>query len=251
MTDFTIINLARSIHLNHYIKSSNVSGQTKLSSKITKDWQVEASDHNCEPEVLVSEESNEKIDAVDFSNHSNSIAYELKVSGNNCSHEFYKDLCKILTFNLNNERQISTFVFISEHKGIVSLRKRLDNRFKKMIQDTHGLSIELFSLLKNDGNIAKLFLPEPTSWGFRGDPYLWEDLMNFFIGTPVPEKASDLKFMMEESITKLTNHSIQEEDKFFVEKYNHYGMSSGQVSSDFWNREAIPLILSRYEELKG
>jgi hypothetical protein len=93
----------------------------------------------------VSPENNERIDIVDFDNN---VAYELKVSGKNTHHEFYKDLIKILTYNEYQkvESKISKLVFISESQGIKSLSGRLDSNFLQMLQSTHEISIELYSI---------------------------------------------------------------------------------------------------------
>ena len=82
---------------------------------------------------------------MDFSTYT---AYELKVSGKNTHHEFYKDLIKVLTFNeyQNTNEKISKLVFISEDIGIKSLKGRLDNRFVTLLKNAHGLSVELVGI---------------------------------------------------------------------------------------------------------
>ncbi len=69
----------------------------------------------------------EKIDIIDTSEN---VAYELKVSGNNTHHEFYKELVKVLTYNgyNSNKNRLKKLVIISETKGIESLRNRLDEK---------------------------------------------------------------------------------------------------------------------------
>ena len=100
----------------------NVSEHTKSAQKITKEWQETVKIANViKPEVQICSNANEKIDVVDFDRK---IAYELKVSGKNVEHEFYKDIFKVLTFNNNNSgKELSTFVFISEEEGINKLER--------------------------------------------------------------------------------------------------------------------------------
>jgi hypothetical protein len=80
--------------------------------------------------------------------HSTNTAYELKVSGKNTHHEFYKDLVKVLTYNEYQaaKLRIGKLVFISESAGIKSLTGRLDRKFITMLRKNHGLTIELVGI---------------------------------------------------------------------------------------------------------
>jgi len=99
-----------------------ISEKTKSAQKIGKKWQERLkSDPKFSIEVSISNDSKEKIDVVDTDN---GIAYELKVSGKNVKHEFYKDAFKVLVYNeKNKDEAVSTFVFISEKDGINRLEK--------------------------------------------------------------------------------------------------------------------------------
>ncbi len=71
-------------------------------------------------------------------------AYELKVSGKNCHHEFYKDLIKVITYNLYHKgNELKKLIFISEDFGIEKLKGRLDDKLKEEIIDKHGITIIL------------------------------------------------------------------------------------------------------------
>jgi hypothetical protein len=137
-----IIKVVKDTHKKYRQKDTSVSKHTKSALVITKEWQNIVCTNNdfIGAEEKVSNDNNEKIDIVDFKNQT---AYELKVSGKNPHHEFYKDLVKVLTYNLNKEKKLKKFIFITEGEGIDSLQKRLDDKFLKMIEDTHKISIEL------------------------------------------------------------------------------------------------------------
>lgn len=45
---------------------------------------------------------------------------------------------------------------------------------------------------------------------------------------------------------ELTGESLEGDDPVFVEKYKHGGMSSGQVSREFWRDSALPLLMLRH-----
>jgi hypothetical protein len=140
-----IIDALREIHAKHRLGDGDVSAHTKSAQVITKEWQKTVCSGSIQAEVKVSPVSNERIDIVDLSKHE---AYELKVSGKNTHHEFYKDLIKVLTYNEyaeSNER-LNKLIFISELNGIKSLEGRLDEKILSMLENTHGLSIELVGI---------------------------------------------------------------------------------------------------------
>ncbi len=122
-----------------------MSAHTRSAITITKEWQDAVCNKTIRSEVKVlSPSNNEKIDIVDCTNRT---AYELKVSGKNAHHEFFKDLVKALTYNINHEEnQLQKLVFISEDGGIKSLEKRIDPKFLEMIEKSHKLSVELISI---------------------------------------------------------------------------------------------------------
>jgi len=140
-----IIAALKEIHAKHRLSEGDVSAHTKSAQIITKEWQASVCNESILSEVPVSPENAEKIDLVDITNH---VAFELKVSGNNTHHEFYKDLIKVLTYNeyQNNNNKLIKLVFISESKGIKSLSNRLDTKFLTMLKNTHRLSVELISI---------------------------------------------------------------------------------------------------------
>jgi len=140
-----IIEELRNIHRNYRLEKATVSQHTKSAQLVTKEWQKKVCHGPIEAEVRVSENNNEKIDVVD---HETLTAYELKVSGKNPHHEFYKDIMKVLTFNeyQTPENRLMKFVFITEKDGIKSLEKRIDSKLINLIQTNHNVQIEMISL---------------------------------------------------------------------------------------------------------
>lgn len=135
----------RAIHKKYRLQEGDVSSHTKSALRITLEWQQAVCKGLVKSEVKVSPENNERIDVVDSETNT---AYELKVSGKNTHHEFYKDLVKVLTYNEYQEAQnkIKKLIFISELSGISLLKARLDSKFIQMLLGNHRLSIELISL---------------------------------------------------------------------------------------------------------
>jgi molybdenum cofactor cytidylyltransferase len=53
--------------------------------------------------------------------------------------------------------------------------------------------------------------------------------------------------IIEEAFEALTGHTLSHPDPFYVERYNHGGMSSGCVCPKFWRDTAVPLLLARHD----
>lgn len=96
-------------------------------------------------------------------------------------------------------------------------------------------------------NIADLFVKEPVQWGLRGDPWLWDEMRIHFHNMPLPETAVELRGLLEKAYEVLTEHSLNDEQPFCVERFKRGGMSSGFVSPRFWLETAVPLLLGRWE----
>ncbi len=91
-----------------------------------------------------------------------------------------------------------------------------------------------------------LFDPAPTSWGLRGDPFLWKEMKDLLNGKSwknIQDLENDLKILFKE----LTGGSLDSDEFIHIPRYAHGGMSSGGVSTKFWREKGIPLILSRFD----
>jgi hypothetical protein len=96
-------------------------------------------------------------------------------------------------------------------------------------------------------HMSDLFKPEPVQWGFRGDPYLWEEMVSVLADTPLPATETHLNELLEEVFARLVGVPLNVQVSYvFVERYSHGGMSSGKVSFAFW-RKFFSLLRSRYQ----
>ena len=95
--------------------------------------------------------------------------------------------------------------------------------------------------------ISDLFNPRPWQWGFRGDPYLWDEMKHSFDGIPLPTSKSELEAELAAAYEKLTGYPIERTEHFRVERYPQSGMSGGGISPSFWQETGFPLLLSRFE----
>jgi hypothetical protein len=96
--------------------------------------------------------------------------------------------------------------------------------------------------------LGQLFAEEPMPWGLRGDPYLWRAMAEQFADTALPASAEALEQLIVEAFARLTGKPLSTPGHFFVEPFAHGGLSSGQVSTDFWRHSALPLLRARWAE---
>jgi hypothetical protein len=94
--------------------------------------------------------------------------------------------------------------------------------------------------------IGALLEEEPIQWGLRGDPYLWREMRQRFADAPLPGTVEELIALVEQEFAVLTGHQVSEPEHFYIERYNHGGMSGGGISPEFWRERALPLLVARY-----
>ena len=100
--------------------------------------------------------------------------------------------------------------------------------------------------MSRDIRLSTLFENEPAQWGLRGDPYLWRDMKDAALSYPWPATDVELIAILEDMFAELTGESLEGDGPLFVKKFAHGGMSSGQVSREFWRNSAFPLLLLRH-----
>lgn len=101
-----------------------------------------------------------------------------------------------------------------------------------------------------DRTIGSLFEKDPTQWGLRGDPHLWREMGERFAGVLAPDTADELVAVVEKEFEVLTGHPMSETAAyFFLEHFNHGGMSGGCICPAFWREQALPLLIQRYQTL--
>jgi hypothetical protein len=94
--------------------------------------------------------------------------------------------------------------------------------------------------------IADLFQETPKQWGLRGDPYLWQEMQNYFAQTPLPHSGEQLEQLLTQAFETLTGQPITSEKFIAVDRFPRGGMSGGMVSPAFWRETAVPLLCERY-----
>ena len=131
---------------------------------------------------------------------------------------------------------------VSEEAGKLA-RLRID--FNKQSK----FEIIQYDRITSKTTLSNLFGDEPLGYGLRGDPGLWKELEEKYLN--FQWKTEDQIFEeLKGEIENILETPIDEPKMIFLKKFSKGGMSSGQVSTIFWLRFGIPLIIGRYKELK-
>ena len=142
MMEYTddIVEAAREAHKRHWISTSDESTGDKQATAVTKAWQDSVASDQIKREVQITKDLNEKIDVIDFLT---ATAYEMKVSGKNPQHEFYKDIFKVIIYNQFNDKKIKHLVFLTEKDGAAKLTKGLGKAVIESATQYNLLSIKI------------------------------------------------------------------------------------------------------------
>lgn len=138
MKNDNIIRTAVVAHKQYWRATSNESEGDRQATNVTKAWQQNVESPRIKCEVPIGDNLKEKIDVVDLST---AIAYELKVSGKNPQHEFYKDIFKVVVYNQNNKEKIKSLVFLTEQVGTDKLNRGLG---KAVTNSSKQLGINIY-----------------------------------------------------------------------------------------------------------
>ena len=126
-----VIEAARAAHEKHWRSTSDESTGDKQASQVTKVWQSAVKSEDVQVEVSIADDLNERIDVVDFST---ATAYEMKVSGKNPHHEFYRDIFKVVVYNQRYpDKKLERLVFLTEGCGVKKLNGGLGEAVQAII----------------------------------------------------------------------------------------------------------------------
>lgn len=113
----------------------------------------------------------------------------------------------------------------------------------------HAQVLRQFPPETADDSIGRLFHRVPTSWGFRGDPYLWRALRAHFAMTPLPPDSRELESLIRSAAEAMIGASLVHiEDALYVPEFDPgYGMSAGGVSRLWWNNTGFRILIDHFE----
>ena len=100
-----------------------------------------------------------------------------------------------------------------------------------------------------DSFVSKIFEVRPEQWGLRGDPYLWDDMEEFFSRYTIPFLEERFVEEFLSTYEMFTGKPLDNQDNIYIAEYSHGGMSSGRIDPSFWKEKALPLLLKRLIKL--
>ncbi|WP_242945205.1 hypothetical protein [Oribacterium sp. C9] len=100
-------------------------------------------------------------------------------------------------------------------------------------------------------DLSLIFENKPKQWGLRGDPYLWDEMKDVFAGKTTDITERDLADEICEYYEKAVGEPLKYGSMVYVERFAHGGMSSGQVSGEFWICKGIPLLIDNLKKVKS
>ncbi len=104
--------------------------------------------------------------------------------------------------------------------------------------------------MAEQNNLSIIFHQKPQQWGLRGDPFLWDDMRDYFEKIESLQSEEEFQKMLEDAFEQLTGSPLSQEGFIFVPGYDKGGMSGGHVSPEFWKNQEVPLLLKRFRNLK-
>ncbi|MET9485368.1 hypothetical protein [Nocardia sp. NPDC006630] len=105
--------------------------------------------------------------------------------------------------------------------------------------------------------VDQLLERRPERWGLRGDPRLWDALVEHLRGRPIPDDEFDLRQVLEKGIAEIIGVELpvsvrSESEQHSVESFRvGSGMSDGRVSLHWWRHTGIPILTDRAAGVRG
>lgn len=103
--------------------------------------------------------------------------------------------------------------------------------------------------------VGSLFEEEPKQWGLRGDPFMWRELKEIFSQVPLPASGRECERLIRQALYDIINAEAANplpdrrdptHARYRIERFSHGSMSSGYVSTQFWETTGIPILVQRY-----
>lgn len=96
-------------------------------------------------------------------------------------------------------------------------------------------------------NVSVIFETRPIQWGWRGDPFLWDEMKTYFETKKLPYTKGQFMDDFYFFFKLVTGDELGSSNKSYVERFAKVGMSKGLISHEFWIEKGLPLLCSRLD----
>jgi hypothetical protein len=93
---------------------------------------------------------------------------------------------------------------------------------------------------------GRVFEAQPSQWGLRGDPYVWDAMRSAVSVQPRPLSVAELDAVLRDAFRRTVGVDVGDSsapETILLEEFAHGGMSSGQVHVPTWRDQLLPLLL--------
>ena len=117
-------------------------------------------------------------------------------------------------------------------------------RFLPLLQENTARA-RLTPIQKEWAVISDLFDPAPSTWGLRGDLFLWMEMRQALCHVEIPRDPQGLARLLSAAFELFTGTALTTDVEVYVKRLARGGMSSGMVSGRFWSQNLVPLLIQR------
>lgn len=96
--------------------------------------------------------------------------------------------------------------------------------------------------------MADAFKSEPSQWGLRGDPYVWDRMRELLEGVGVPVDRVEQRRLLRAAFRTVVGVDVEheaEEDRVHIAELDHGGQSGGWVDLVTWRERLMPILEAR------
>lgn len=137
----------------------------------------------------------------------------------------------------------------AEHFEMVSRSEFWRRRFLPLLKQ-YLSNAEGIPLHPHWATVSDLFDPAPTSWGLRGDLFLWIEMRHVLCHIPIPADGEELSNLVASAFELCVGSPLSDARDTAVKRLARGGMSSGMVSGEFWKSTFVPTLVRRADWLR-
>ena len=133
----------------------------------------------------------------------------------------------------------------------------IDKQIKEEEEDSEPTKEDAFlsTLSKSPRHlVSEIFEIKPFTWGFRGDPQLWDKLHDRFARIPIDGSFDEREFkqLLDDTICDLCERPRGGfTEDVYVKDFDNGGASGGFVCHSRWREFLIPMLVEKYRAIRG